>query len=153
MIEVRFEGAPGADIAVYVTGAVNRPGVYRLREGDRTTAAIEAAGGATSDADLDRVNLARRLRDEDQIYVPRIGEPGRGGTDAVPGLPASVIDINTASLTDLDALPGIGPVLAQRIIESRQRDGKFQTIEELVERKILTRATYDRIKDRITARP
>lgn len=151
-LEIRLDGGPEAEITVYVTGAVLRPGVYTLREGDRVAAALEAAGGPTDDADLERLNLAKRLHDEDQVTVPRlIGSDGPGGGGAIAPTPgAALLDLNRATVAELDALPGIGPAYAQRIVESRQRDGLFRSVEDLLDRRLLPRATYDRIKDRVT---
>jgi competence protein ComEA len=124
-----------------------------LRDGDRVSAAIEAAGGVTGDADLDRINLAKRLRDEDQVSVPRLHDPVRLALDTSAGPSPAMVDLNRASLAELDALPGIGATYAQRILDSRHRDGPFRTVDELQVRQIMPRATYDRIKDRLTARP
>lgn len=151
-LEIRFPDSPptGADVQVYVSGAVERPGVYALHDGDRLADAIEAAGGPASDADLDAVNLAQRLHDEDHVAVPRIGEP----SSAIAGAnnPPQLIDINTASADLLDTLPGIGEVYSQRIVNSRTNEGPFETTEELVERKLIPRSTYEEIEDLITVR-
>ena len=153
-LEIRFDdpALDGAAIEVYVSGAVQKPGVYPLREGDRIEDALAAAGGPTQDADTDSLNLALRLRDQDQIAVPRRGEVAGAATTSTPG-PVQKININTATAQELDALPGIGEVYSQRIVESRQNAGLFQRPEELVERKVLPAATYEKIKDLITIVP
>jgi competence protein ComEA len=104
--------------------------------------ALQAAGGAAGDADLTRVNLARPVVDGEQVHVPRPGEvlepvPGPGPTAANgaagPAASGAPVDLNTATLDQLDALPGIGPVLAQRILDWRAEHGRFSTVEELAE--------------------
>lgn len=141
-------------LKVYITGAVARPGVYTLQEGSRVEDAVKAAGGATTDADLSAINLAQRLRDEGYINVPRLsGAPSAGGTPA-PAAPATSgkININAASLGELDTLPGIGSVYAQRIIDYRTKNGPFQATQDLVDKKILTQSVFDKIKDLIDVR-
>jgi len=135
------KAAPG-ELQVYVTGAVNRPGVYPLEPGSRWIDALEAAGGATSEADLTRVNLAKRALDEDQIVVPRIGETVVAGASQSPG---ALVDINTASQAELESLPGIGEVRAQEIIQSRTVDGAFVQVEDLVLRELVPQSVFDEI--------
>jgi len=150
-LEIRLDGAPAAEIQVYVAGAVVRPGVYYLRDGDRWVDALEAAGGPAPDADVEAVNLARRLRDEDQVLVPRLGETAALGAVQTPA--GELIDINTAPESVLDALPGIGPVRAGRIVESRQTDGPFERPEELVERGLVPQSVFEQVRDLITVGP
>jgi competence protein ComEA len=135
--------APG-ELQVYVTGAVNRPGVYPLEPGSRWIDALEAAGGATSDADLTQVNLAKRALDEDQIVVPHIGEAPTtvAGASQSPG---ALININTASQAELESLPGIGETRAQEIIQSRTVDGAFVQVEDLVLRELVPQSVFDEI--------
>ncbi|MGQ9573117.1 MAG: SLBB domain-containing protein, partial [Dehalococcoidia bacterium] len=103
-LEINLGEPPGAsEIQVYVAGAVNRPGVYFLSDGDRWIDAVEAAGGPAADADLEAVNLARRLHDEDQVLVPRLGEEAVLGSAQAPQ--SALIDINTAPAAVLDSLP------------------------------------------------
>jgi competence protein ComEA len=135
-----------AELRVYVIGAVQRPGVYTLQQGDRWIDALEAAGGPAPDADLARINLARRARDEDHIVVPRIGE-------APTTARGQLIDINSASARELEALPGVGPVRAERIVQSRQNDGPFASPEELLTRRLLPQSVYEQIKDLVTVGP
>ena len=141
-----------ARIAVYVSGAVQTPGVYNLPDGSRVDEAIQAAGGPTSAADLARVNLAKRLRDEEQVYVPRVGEasPPVAPAGTTGGSTGGKININTATVTDLDTLPGIGPALAQRIVEHRQAHGPFARIEDLMKVSGIGDKLFERIKDLIT---
>jgi competence protein ComEA len=145
-------------VRVYVSGAVVRPDVYRLTTGSIVKDAIEAAGGVTEDADLIHINLAQELRDQQQVYVPRIGEeeappPVTGGESAPPSRfaePAGKININTATAEELDTLPGIGPALAQRIIEYREDNGAFKSIEAIVGVSGIGEATLEKISDLIT---
>lgn len=132
---------PAADVRVYVTGAVVSPGVYPLAEGTRWIDAVDAAGGSTDAADLTAINLSRRVQDEDHIVVPAIG-----GTTAVAGAGQTpVININSASQTELEALPGVGEVRAQRIIQSRTVDGPFGAIEDLLSRDIVPDSVFEDI--------
>lgn len=155
-LEIRLDNAPAAEIQVYVAGAVAQPGVYYLRDGDRWIDAVEAAGGPAADADLQAVNLARRLHDEDQVLVPRLGEPAAAPVGVLGSAQAPQderININTAPEPLLETLPGIGPVRAGRIVESRQRDGPFARPEELVERQLIPQSVYEQILDLITVGP
>jgi competence protein ComEA len=129
---------PAPDLVVHVTGAVRHPGLVELPAGSRVDAALSAAGGATRKADLASVNLARRLVDGEQIVVLRkgrstapLGAPGPSAdVSASPGQP---VDLNTATLEQLDGLPGVGPVLAQRIIDWRTEHNRFSSVDELTE--------------------
>jgi len=155
-LEIRLDGAPAAEIQVYVAGAVAQPGVYYLRDGDRWIDALEAAGGPAGDADLESVNLARRLRDEDQVLVPRLYEAAAtpvGVLGAAQAPQGERIDINTAPAVLLETLPGIGPTRAGRIVESRQATGPFVRPEELVERGIVPQSVFEQILDLITVGP
>ncbi|HUX71684.1 MAG TPA: helix-hairpin-helix domain-containing protein [Cellulomonadaceae bacterium] len=138
-----------AGVVVHVVGQVASPGVVRLPPGARVTDAIAAAGGATADADLSVVNLARVLVDGEQVLVPRPGEtsiaPGQGAAVAA-GAP---LDLNAATLAELDALPGIGPVLAQRILDWRAAHGRFTDVEELAEVSGIGPSALSRLRDRV----
>lgn len=138
-------------LVVYVSGAVAHPGVYTLPAGARVADALAAAGGATAEADLVHLNLARRVRDEEQVHVPRKGEPTLP-TEVPPSGNASPgkVNINTAGVAELDALPGIGPGYAQRIVAYREQHGPFRTIEELQKVPGIGPATFARIRDLIT---
>ncbi|MDQ0664208.1 competence protein ComEA [Arthrobacter ulcerisalmonis] len=131
---------PAGRVVVHVAGAVARPGVIRLQRGSRVDDAIAAAGGATADADVNRLNLALVVEDGQKIYVPQRGEPvssssdaafpdgsGTGAADAAGGK----INLNTADAAALDTLPKVGPVLAQRIVDWRKDHGPFKSVEEL----------------------
>jgi competence protein ComEA len=151
-LEIRFSdpSLDGPEIQVYVSGAVERPGVYVLHEGERVVDAVDAAGGPAEDADLEALNLARLIHDEDHVTVPRVGEVASSAAGSAPS--TDLIDINTASAAVLDTLPGIGEIYSQRIVDSRTSDGPFNSAEELVERKVIPRSTYEKIKDLVTAR-
>jgi competence protein ComEA len=121
--------AAAAQVVVHVVGAVAAPGVVRMPAGSRVVDALAAAGGALPDADLAALNLARVLVDGEQVVVPRPGEAvavAPSGVGAAPGL----VDLNSADVAALDALPGIGPVLAARIVEHRQ-ERPFAAVDEL----------------------
>lgn len=139
---------------VYVSGAVTRPGVYAFQDGERIENALAAAGGVTIEADLERLNLALRLHDEMHVRVPTVPTgvaTASGGTAEVAYPLMDIINLNTATPDQLDSLPGVGPVTVGRILEHRQGQGPFQRIEELVELKIVSSSTFEKIKGRITA--
>ena len=150
-------------IIVHITGAVIHPGVYSLPQGSRIRDAIQAAGGASRDADLESINLAGFLEDGSHITIPRIKiippteevpvtpESSRGGTETplFPD-PEHPININTADQTELESLPGIGPVLAQKIIAYREANGPFATIEDIIDVSGIGQATFVLIKSLIT---
>ncbi len=130
-------GTPGP-LRVYVTGAVARPQkVYEVAPGSRVQDAITAAGGAMPDADLAKLNLARTLRDGEQIEVPRLASSTGGDTQAAGGsvkateTPGGPVRINTATAEELQRLPGVGPALAQRIIDYRNEHGPFSSMADL----------------------
>lgn len=123
--------APAAEVVVHVTGLVARPGLVRLPAGSRVADAIAEAGGVTQRRAADSVNLARVLADGEQVVVSLTPAPS-GATPAGPAAPA-VLDLNAATAESLDALPGIGPVIAARIVAWRATNGPFRTIDELGE--------------------
>jgi competence protein ComEA len=138
---VRVEPAGGGRVTVYVAGAVRRPGVYRLSAASRVDDALRLAGGPRPRADLTAVNLAAKLEDGRQILVPErvpaggaVGGGGAPAAAAAPGaVPAGPINLNTATLEQLDTLDGVGPGIAQRILDYRQQHGGFGRVEELGE--------------------
>ncbi|HEX6700840.1 MAG TPA: ComEA family DNA-binding protein [Gaiellaceae bacterium] len=121
--------AAPAEVVVDVTGAVRRPGLYRLAQGARVADAVRRAGGATRRADLSLVNLAQLVADGEQVVVPRRGAPApaAGGTAASTG----PIHLNSATVEQLDTLPGVGPVTAQKIVDYRAKHGAFSSVDEL----------------------
>ncbi|HEY7018310.1 MAG TPA: helix-hairpin-helix domain-containing protein [Gaiellaceae bacterium] len=129
-------GSPSSRVVVDVVGAVRRPGLYRLEQGSRIADALTRAGGTTSKADLGQVNLAAPLADGEQVVVPKRGAAaapaaGTGGSSAAPGAPAAPVQLSTATLEQLDTLPGVGPVTAQKILDYRQKHGAFTSVDEL----------------------
>lgn len=110
-------------VVVDVSGAVEAPGLVEVAAGARVADAIDAAGGASADAVLDELNLARRVTDGEQILVPRAGdeEPAGGG----------LVNLNQADASELEALPGVGPVLAERIVADREANGPFASLDDL----------------------
>lgn len=124
------------DVHVHVAGAVNRPGLYRLPTGTRVAGAVEAAGGPTGDADVDQINLAAPVTDGERIYVPRKGESAAAaaaGPSTGSAAASGPVNLNTATLEQLDTLPGIGPTTAQAIIDHRTTNGRFRSVDGLLE--------------------
>jgi competence protein ComEA len=131
---VRVARAPVAAklLVVDVAGAVRRPGLYRLRSGSRVDDAVAAAGGATGKALLDAVNLAAPVADGEQVLVPGSGAGGVAAVSSPAGSsPSAPLDLNSATLEQLESLPGIGPVTAQKILDFRQQHGAFHSVSEL----------------------
>lgn len=134
-------------IAVHVVGAVQQPGVYHLAAGSRGDDAVRLAGGATPQADVKRVNLAAVLVDGEQLWIPRVGERIPNNTlpntlpNTVPNTPRNslprngvpiLININQATVAELDRLPGVGPSTAQAIVDHRTRNGPFASVDDLL---------------------
>ena len=149
------------EIVVHITGEVKKEGVVYLKEGARVIDAIEEAGGETKEADLSQVNLAYILQDGQKIYIPNKNEKNSEyiteniGNNVEENSTSTreegkKVNINTASIEELDQLPGIGPSIAQRIVDYRTEHGKFKTIEEIQDVKGIGDAKYDEIKDNIT---
>ena len=140
-------------LRVYVSGAVISPSVYHLPPGSLVDDAVRSAGGPRQDADMDNINLAQELLDQQQVYVPRIGERApppslSGGTR--PDEAGGQININIATLSELEGLPQIGPATAQSIVEYRETYGPFQDIEDLTDVPGIGSATLQEIRDLIT---
>lgn len=152
----RPTASPAPPLTVHVTGAVAGPGVYRLPPGSRAEQAVAEAGGFTEEADPSSLNLAAPLVDGQQVVVrsrlrtPAAAEPAAAAGGLTQPGPGAKLNLNQASAADLDQLPGIGAVLAQRIVERRQRLGPFRSIEQLRDEKLVPAATFERIKDLIT---
>lgn len=156
-------------LAVYVSGAVVSPGVYMLPEGARIADAIQAAGGPQPEANMELINLAARVSDEQHISVLRTGETpvaqapppqasstpkAQANRQATPQpKPPGKLNLNTATATQLEELPGIGEVLAARIIEYRSTNGPFQTVEEIMSVQGIKEAVYEQIRDLVTVGP
>lgn len=148
-------------VVVYVAGAVLVPAVYELPIGARVTDAITAAGGLTADADADVLNLAAAVRDGDRVFVPRVGQPvpvavnptggGRASAGSADRATASdPVDLNTATVEALDALPGVGPSTAAAIVAHRERDGPFLTVDDLLDVRGIGPAKLDAIRELVT---
>jgi competence protein ComEA len=138
-----------AEMVVHVAGAVVHPGVYRLQPGARAIDALDAAGGPTLDADPGRINLAALLRDGERVFIPRIGEAApsaAGGGDEERG----PIDLNTATAAELDSLPGVGPSTAAAIIDHRERNGPFTSVEQLLDVRGIGPAKLDQLRELVT---
>jgi competence protein ComEA len=156
----REAGAAG-EVVVDVQGAVLHPGLLRLPVGARVGDAIAAAGGYGPRVDAARVaaelNLAAPVRDGDRLVVPARGEPAAGGGTGQAGAGdggssgGGLVDLNTATAEELDALPGIGPVTAKKIIDARA-ERPFATVDELRERKVVGAATFEKLRDLVTVR-
>jgi competence protein ComEA len=151
----------GAEVVVHVAGAVTTPGVQHLPAGARVVDAVEAAGGAAPDADQSRINLAAPLEDGQQVYVPRLGELGGGAGAAGPGGGSgggaaggagdeAVVNLNTATVDQLDALPGIGPAIAQAVVDYRDRNGPFASVDQLLEVRGIGEAKLEDLRERVT---
>ncbi|PZF28754.1 ComEA family DNA-binding protein [Curtobacterium sp. MCLR17_045] len=166
--------APGAGrVVVHVLGAVRRGGVVELPASSRVGDALERAGGATDDADLDRLNLARVLTDGERLYVPRVGQQevpealgpmadgaaagptatagagSGGGSAGTGGEESAVVDLNTADQAVLETLPGIGPGLAGRIIAWRDEHGRFTAVEDLLDVSGIGDVRFAELRDRV----
>ena len=155
--------SPAADVVVYVCGAVRVPGIVRVPAGARVAEAVELAGGATGKAELDGVNLAAKVVDGQQIVVPQRGaapaaaaaasgataSSATGGSSAA-SVPAAPVNLNTATLEELDALQGVGPATAQKIIDYRTANGPFKRIEDIKNVSGIGDAKFAAMKDSIT---
>lgn len=154
------EGEGVEEIIVHITGEVNKPGIVILNKNSRIADAINKAGGATKEADLNQINLAYILEDGQKIYIPNKNEKidedeyitegngnNMGNSNSKEG---EKVNINEAMQTELEELPGIGPSLASRIIEYREQNGDFKKIEELQNVKGIGDAKYNDIKDKVT---
>jgi len=138
-----------AIIMVYIAGCVKNPGVYEVKNGSRVTDVLDAAGGATDEADLKAINLAARVKDEDKIIVPNISE-NLSGSQAGAQNESGLININTATKEELKTLPGVGDVRAGNIIAYREKNGNFNSIEDIMNVPNIGKGIYAQIMDYIT---
>jgi competence protein ComEA len=162
-----IDAGPGAELVVEVAGAVAHPGLYRLAAGQRVADAIAAAGGYGPRVDPARataeLNLAARLSDGDRVVVPSRDDPsppaapggaaGSGGSGSGSGASGAMtpVDLNRATAAELDALPGIGPVTAAKIIAARE-ERRFASVDDLRTRKLVGASTFEKLRDLVTVR-
>jgi competence protein ComEA len=145
-------------VTVHVAGAVAKPGVYDLDAAARVIDAIEAAGGGTPDADLNRLNLAAKIADGQRVLVQRVGEAAPGGSASAGGSgsaggsadPSALVSLNSATQAELEVLPGIGPTLAEAIITERERRGGFRSVNELRDVRGIGEKRFADLKDKVT---
>jgi competence protein ComEA len=140
-------------VVVHVVGAVRRPGLYRLADGSRIADAVRRAGGATAKAELELVNLAAPLADGAQVVVPRHADPAPAESPAspdAPGAPGAKVSLNRASAEELDALPGVGPTTAQKILAYRQEHGAIGSVDELDAIPGIGPARLEQLRDVVT---
>lgn len=131
-----FDERAPVDVTVHVAGAVTTPGVYVVPDGARVDDAIRSAGGPMDDADLDGLNLAARVVDGQRVYVPVVGEVDpasvpSGAPAEQAGAPGLPVDLNTATVEQLESLPGVGPATASAIVDDRDRNGPFSSVDDL----------------------
>ncbi len=139
--------APGP-VVVHVSGAVATPGVQRLGPGARVVDAVDAAGGLTGEADVDRINLAAELADGDHVHVPRVGEAVPSTTSGAPGAAGGgLVDLNLATPEELESLPGVGPATAAAIVDHRERHGPFAAVDGLLDVRGIGEAKLAALRD------
>ena len=148
--------SPGGEAYAYISGAVNRPGVYKTVSGSRVIDLVNTAGGLAAGADVAHVNLAQPVKDGLHVYIPVSPEKqaAAGNTTntvntAKPGNAGDKINLNTADKAQLEKLPGIGPALAERILEYRQTNGSFQELEDIKKVSGIGEAKFKQIKDKL----
>ena len=145
---------PKQEITVYVTGAVNKPGLVKVPEGARAADAVNACGGLLPTADGEKINMAQSLKDGQQLKVPeKTGTNGKTDSGKMDKTKAAdsgeKVNINTADEKALDTLPGVGPAMAKRIIEYRESEGAFQSIEDIKKIRGIGEAKFAKMKDKI----
>jgi competence protein ComEA len=146
------QAPPTKKLVIDVVGAVRRPGLYRLGEGARVADAVARAGGPTAKADLESINLAAPIADGQQVLVPRTARSGtaaQGGVppSGTPATPTAPVSLSTATLEQLDALPGVGPVTAQKILDYRLEHGAVRSVDELDAIPGIGPARLDQLRD------
>jgi competence protein ComEA len=150
---VRIQRSGGGRAFVHVTGAVRRPGVYRLPSWARLDLAVKRAGGPAKGADLEGVNLAAKVADGQQVVVPRrVAAGGAGPVAALPGsgeAPSAPISLNTATAEQLDQLEGVGPATVQKILEFRKEHGGFRSVDDLKQISGIGPKRFETLKDKV----
>jgi len=142
--------APANTIVVDVVGAVRKPGVYNFPQGARMIDAVRAAGGFAQGAESQAINLARPLVDGEQVVVPKKGEAPSAAAGATAQQPGGKVNINSATESDFENLPGIGPVLAQKIVDYRSQHGPFRSIQDLMKVTGIGQKKFDSLQAYIT---
>ncbi|NMM64557.1 DNA-binding protein [Clostridium sp. P21] len=143
------------EITVYINGEVKNPGVYKLKDGSRAQDLLNSAGGFSETADKCKLNLAKKLKDEDYIYVDRKNDKNISASGSIGNSSISQdgkVDINSASKEQLKTVPGIGDTTAQKIIDYREKNGSFKSIEDLKKVGRIGDKTLEKIKDKIEVR-
>lgn len=154
---VSIESKESSEITVYINGEVNNPGVYKLKNDSRIEDLVKIAGGFTTESDKDTLNLAKKLRDEDYVYVDKKSEVK--GTQAASQSTINngigkdnKVNINTATKEELKTIPGVGDVTAQKILDYREQNGRFSSIEDLKNIDRIGDKTLEKMKDKIDVR-
>ena len=153
-LEESLEGSEKAEeeektIVVYVCGCVKSPGVYELPKDARVSDAVQVAAGFAENAAQETINLAKKVEDGEQIYIPSTEETAGGEDQSGAQKNDDRVDLNTASLEELKTLPGIGDAKAQSIIDYREEHGRFQDIEEIMQIEGIKEGVFQKIKDKI----
>lgn len=147
---VQANAPAAAKLVVHVAGAVRRPGLYELAEGSRVSDAVARAGGATAKADTAAVNLAAPLADGIQVLIPSRVAGAAGAAAGSDGAPGRRVSLSSATFADLDALPGIGPVTAQKILDYRAQHGGFSSVDDLDAISGIGPARIEQLRDLVT---
>jgi competence protein ComEA len=147
---VQANAPAAAKLIVHVAGAVRRPGLYELAEGSRVSDAVARAGGATAKADTAAVNLAAPLADGIQVLIPSRVAGAAGAAAGSDGAPGRRVSLSSATFADLDALPGIGPVTAQKILDYRAQHGGFSSVDDLDAISGIGPARIEQLRDLVT---
>lgn len=149
--EEKIINEPKNKIKIHIAGAVEKEGIVEIEEESRIQDAIEEAGGLKENANLIKINLAKKLEDGEKIYIPYQGEENEESVSEADesGKKETQININTAGITELTQIPGVGAATAQKIIDYRQKNGKYKTIEEIKNVSGIGEAKYEKIKEYI----
>jgi len=147
---VQANAPAAAKLVVHVAGAVRQPGLYELAEGSRVSDAVARAGGATAKADTAAVNLAAPLADGIQVLIPSRVAGAAGAAAGSDGAPGRRVSLSSATFADLDALPGIGPVTAQKILDHRAQHGGFSSVDDLDAISGIGPARIEQLRDLVT---
>lgn len=146
-VEAATKPEQGQSIRIHVKGEVNAPGVYQLPADSRVIDAVQAAGGAKADGDVNKLNMAAPLKDGGEVVVPKSGEEG---ITAPVGKADGKLNLNTATVAELDKLPGIGSVRAEAIVQYREREGRFLQVDDLKKIPGFGTKLVDQIRDKVT---